>query len=86
MKTEKDGYLAKVVVEVKEMAARESGSFHTEAVAGHEAKTMVDYGKEKHFGLVVIGFMGQSIIYDRVWRRRSQNIARLVAYTVMVKE
>ena len=34
--------------------------------------------------LVVIGFMGHSKIYDRVWGSTSQNLTRLVPCTVMV--
>jgi len=44
----------------------------------------VDYARDHHFDLVVIGFMGHSKIYDRVWGSTSQNIARLVPCTVMV--
>jgi len=33
---------------------------------------------------VVIGFMGHSKIYDRVWGSTSQNLTRLVPCTVMV--
>jgi nucleotide-binding universal stress UspA family protein len=45
---------------------------------------IVDYTKEHQFNLVVIGFMGHSKIYDRVWGSASQNIACLVPCIVMV--
>ena len=83
-KAEKNGYFAKLVEEAKEMAAKEGVVLHAKVVAGHEVETIVDYARDHHFDLVVIGFMGHSKIYDRVWGSTSQNIARLVPCTVMV--
>jgi len=83
-KAEKNGYFAKLVEEAKAMATKEGVELHTKVVAGHEVETIVDYAKDHHFDLVVIGFMGHSKIYDRVWGSTSQSIARLVPCTVMV--
>jgi nucleotide-binding universal stress UspA family protein len=83
-KAEKNDYFARLIGEAKDLAAKEGVILHAKVVAGHEVKTIVDYAKEKHFDLVVIGFMGHSRIYDRVWGSTSQNIARLVPCTVMV--
>jgi len=83
-KAEKNGYFARLNQEAREMAVREGVSLHTHVIAGHEVQTIVDYVREHHFDLVVIGFMGHSKIYDRVWGSTSQNITRLVPCTVMV--
>src|SRR4030066_367515 len=83
-KAEKNGYFAKLNDEAKEMAAKEGVVLHAKVVAGHEVETIVDYARDHHFDLVVIGFMGHSKIYDQVWGSTSQNIARLVPCTVMV--
>ena len=83
-KSEKNGYFAKLIEEAKEMAAKDGVVLHPKVVAGHEVETIVDYAKDHLFDLVVIGFMGHSRIYDRVWGSTSQNIARLVPCTVMV--
>jgi nucleotide-binding universal stress UspA family protein len=83
-KAEKNGYFARLNQEAAEMAAKEGVSLHTKVMAGHEVETIVDYAKDHHFDLVVIGFMGHSKIYDRVWGSTSQNITRLVPCTVMV--
>jgi len=83
-KAEKNGYFARLNEEVREIAATEDVTLHTKVIAGHEVETIVDYAKNHHFDLVVIGFMGHSRIYDRVWGSTSQNIARLVPCTVMV--
>ena len=83
-KSEKNGYFTKLNQEAKEMGAKEGVALHTKVLAGHEVETIVDYARDHHFDLVVIGFMGHSKIYDRVWGSTSQNIARLVPCTVMV--
>ena len=83
-KAEKNGYFAKLIEEAKEIAAKEDVALHAKVVAGHEVETVVDYAKDHHFDLVVIGFMGHSKIYDRVWGSTSQSITRLVPCTVMV--
>jgi nucleotide-binding universal stress UspA family protein len=83
-KAEKNGYFARLVEEAKEMAAKEGVVLHPKVVAGHEVETIVNYSRDHHFNLLVIGFMGHSKIYDRVWGSTSQNIARLVPCTVMV--
>jgi len=83
-KAEKNGYFAKLVGEAREMAAKEGVVLQPKVVAGHEVETVVNYAREQNFDLVVIGFMGHSKIYDRVWGSTSQNITRLVPCTVMV--
>ena len=84
VKAEKNGYFARLNEEARGIAAKEGVTLHTKVIAGHEVETIVDYARDHHFDLVVIGFMGHSKIYDRVWGSTSQNIARLVPCTVMV--
>jgi nucleotide-binding universal stress UspA family protein len=83
-KAEKNGYFAKLNEEAKSLAAKQGITLHTKVVAGHEVETIVNYSREHHFDLVVIGFMGHSRVYDRVWGSTSQNLTRLVPCTVMV--
>jgi nucleotide-binding universal stress UspA family protein len=83
-KAEKNGYFSKLNQEAKEMAAKEGIVLNTRVMAGHEVETIVDYARDHHFDLVVIGFMGHSKIYNRVWGSTSQSITRLVPCTVMV--
>jgi nucleotide-binding universal stress UspA family protein len=83
-KEEKNGYFKKINEEAKEMAAKEGVVLHTKVFPGHEVETIVDYAKEHHFDLVVIGFMGHSRVYDRVWGSTSQTLTRMVPCTVMV--
>ncbi|PIW89068.1 MAG: universal stress protein, partial [Nitrospirae bacterium CG_4_8_14_3_um_filter_44_28] len=53
-------------------------------IAGHEVETIVNYAKEGEFDLLVIGFMGHSKIFGRVWGSTSQNITKLAPCTVVV--
>jgi len=83
-KAERNGYFGKINEEAREMAAKEGVVLHTRIVPGHEVETLVDYTRENHFDLLVIGFMGHSKIYGRIWGSTSQNITRLAPCTVMV--
>jgi len=57
-----------------------------ERVIEPEIKMMVfgEIDKNHHFDLVVVGFMGHSKVYDRVWGSTFQNITQLVPCTVLV--
>jgi len=83
-KAEKNGYFGKINEEARGIAAKEGIVLHTMVVPGHEVETIVDYAKEHHFDLLVIGFMGHSKIYGRIWGSTSQNITRLAPCAVMV--
>jgi nucleotide-binding universal stress UspA family protein len=41
-------------------------------------------GKSGNFDLMVIGFMGVSHLYDRIWGSTSQNLVRLSPCTVII--
>jgi nucleotide-binding universal stress UspA family protein len=58
--------------------------FHIKVQAGHEVETIVNYAKKENFDLLVIGFMGHSKIFGRVWGSTSQNITKLSPCTVIV--
>jgi len=83
-KAEKNGYFGKINDEAREIAAKEGIVLHTRVVPGHEVETIVDYAREHHFDLLVIGFMGHSKIYGRIWGSTSQNITRLAPCAVMI--
>ncbi len=53
-------------------------------LSGHEVQTIVEYARSGRFDLMVIGFMGMSSLYDRIWGSTSQNLARLSPCTVMI--
>lgn len=53
-------------------------------LSGHEVQAIVEYAKSGKFDLLVIGFMGLSSLYDRIWGSTSQTLTRLSPCTVIV--
>jgi nucleotide-binding universal stress UspA family protein len=77
-------YYRKVTRET-ELAARAQGVRLTSHVLpGHEVETIVTFAKDHGFDLLVIGFMGHSKIFGRIWGSTSQNLAKLSPCTVLV--
>lgn len=70
--------------EAVEEAEKSGITLHVKVQAGHEVETIVNYAKEGNFDLLVIGFMGHSKIFGRVWGSTSQNITKLSPCTVIV--
>ena len=81
---EANEYFKKINDEALEFARKEGIELHTKVQAGHEVETIVDCAKQGKFDLLVIGFMGHSKIFGRVWGSTSQNIAKLAPCTVVV--
>jgi len=53
-------------------------------LVGHEVETIINFCKEGDYDLLVIGFMGHSRIFERVWGSTSQNLTRLAPCSVLV--
>ena len=83
-KKEANGFFRKLNDEALEEAKREGVELRTMVLAGHEVETIVHYAKEGKFDLLIIGFMGHSKIFGRVWGSTSQNITKLSPCTVIV--
>jgi nucleotide-binding universal stress UspA family protein len=83
-KKEANGYFEKVARETTEMAEREGVRLNVSVLAGHEVEAIIKYAREGKFDLLVIGFMGHSKIFDRVWGSTSQTLTRLAPCTVIV--
>jgi nucleotide-binding universal stress UspA family protein len=81
---EANGYFQKINDDAKEEAKIAGIELYIKVQAGHEVETIVHYAKEGHFDLLVIGFMGHSKIFGRVWGSTSQNITKLSPCTVIV--
>ena len=60
------------------------GSILLTFLAGAEVETIINYARDGEFDLLVIGFMGHSKIFGRVWGSTSQNLAKLAPCTVVV--
>jgi nucleotide-binding universal stress UspA family protein len=81
---EAEEYFGKVNEEAAALANKEGIDLHVEVQSGHEVENIVNYVKEKGFDLLVIGFMGHSKIFGRIWGATSKNIAKLAPCTVMI--
>jgi nucleotide-binding universal stress UspA family protein len=81
---EVDEFFGKINDEAKAVAKKEGVTLHTNIQAGHEVETIVNFAKQGNFDLLVIGFMGHSKIFGRVWGSTSQNITKLSPCTVVV--
>lgn len=65
--------------------ARERGiELHWTVVAGHEVEAVIEHCKQGGFDLLVIGFMGHSAIFGRIWGSTSQTLTRLAPCSVLV--
>jgi len=83
-KREANGYFKTINEKAVGMAKKEGVELKTKVVAGHEVETIVNYAKDGEFDLLIIGFMGHSKIFGRVWGSTSQNITKLATCTVVV--
>ena len=81
---EANEFFNKINEEATEEARKEGIELHIKVQAGHEVETIVNYTKEGKFDLLIIGFMGHSKIFGRVWGSTSQNITKLSPCTVVV--
>jgi nucleotide-binding universal stress UspA family protein len=87
------------VMEQQEEAAkfftRVTGEAQTEAEAagidlkstvlsGHEVETIVKFAQEGHYDLLVVGFMGHSRAFGRIWGGTSQNLTKTAPCSVLV--
>ena len=84
VKTARNGYFAKVNEEATAIAAAQGVELRCEVRAGHEVETIINHAQEGAFGLLVIGFMGHSAIFGRIWGSTSQSLTRLAPCSVLV--
>lgn len=83
-KSEEDSYFAKVVKEAKAQAAAKGVNLQTLITPGHEVETIVKYIHEKHFDLLVLGFMGHSRVLGRIMGGSAGNLTRLSPCSVLL--
>ncbi|GAB4413403.1 MAG: universal stress protein [Thermodesulfovibrionales bacterium] len=81
---EANEYFKKVNNEAVDLAKKEGVELKPHVITGHEVETIVNFARDGEFDLLVIGFMGHSKIFGRVWGSTSQNITRLTPCTVVV--
>ena len=84
VKSQKDAYFQQLNHEAVELAKAGGARLQPHIVAGHEVETIVSFCEEGEFDLLIVGFMGHSRIFERVWGSTSQTLTRLVGCSVLV--
>ena len=83
-KQEAAEYFRKVIKEAEFVALAQGVRLIAHVLPGHEVETIVTFAKDHGFDLLVIGFMGHSKVFGRIWASTSQTLAKLSACTVLV--
>lgn len=83
-KQEAADYFRKITAESQRVAQASGVTLRSHVMPGHEVETIVTFAKDHGFDLLVIGFMGHSKIFGRIWGSTSQNLTKLSPCTVLV--
>jgi len=84
VKEQKNHYFEQVNRDAEMIAAARGADLQAHVVPGHEVETIIDFCREGGFDLLVVGFMGHSRIYERIWGSTSQNLTRLSPCSVLI--
>lgn len=84
VKRQKDIFFEKINQEAVEQAKASGADLTAHVVAGHEVESIVTFCKEGGFDLLIVGFMGHSRIFERVWGSTSQTLTRLAPCSVLI--
>ena len=83
-KQEAAEYFRKVIKEAEFVALAQGVRLIAHVLPGHEVETIVTFAKDHGFDLLVLGFMGHSKVFGRIWGSTSQNLAKLSPCTVLI--
>ena len=83
-KQEAAEYFRKVTKEAEGVALAQGVRMIAHVLPGHEVEAIVTFAKDHGFDLLVVGFMGHSKVFGRIWGSASQNLAKLSPCTVLV--
>ena len=81
---EADSFFARVNAEARAMATQDGVDLKRTVLPGHEVETIVRFTRDGGFDLLVVGFMGHSRAFGRIWGGTSQNLARTSPCSVLV--
>jgi nucleotide-binding universal stress UspA family protein len=81
---ETDHFFAQVTEEAKALAEKQGVPMRSEVRPGHEVQGIIEFARHGHFDLLVIGFMGHSRVFGRIWGGTSQNLTKLAPCSVLV--
>jgi nucleotide-binding universal stress UspA family protein len=77
-------FFARVTAEAKAEAAAAGIDLQSTVLSGHEVETIVRFAREEHYDLLVVGFMGHSRAFGRIWGGTSQNLTKTAPCSVLV--
>ncbi len=77
-------FFARVTAEAKAEAAAAGIDLQSTVVSGHEVEAIIKFAREGHYDLLVVGFMGHSRAFGRIWGGTSQNLAKTSPCSVLV--
>ena len=77
-------YFLRMTQEAEQTAQSHGVRLTSHVQEGHEVETIVTFAKNNGFDLLVMGFMGHSKIFGRIWGSTSQNLTKLSPCSVLV--
>ena len=83
-KQEATDYFRRVTREAELIAEARGIRLASHVLPGHAVETIVQFVKHRDIDLLVVGFMGHSRLFERIWGGTSQNLTRLAPCSVLV--
>jgi nucleotide-binding universal stress UspA family protein len=81
---EANKFFTKVTAEATDQAREQEIDLKCTVLAGHEVETIIRFAREGQFDLLVVGFMGHSRAFGRIWGGTSQNLTKTAPCSVLV--
>ncbi len=81
---EADHFFARVTSEATALAREQGIDLKCSVLAGHEVETIIKFAREGQYDLLVVGFMGHSRAFGRIWGGTSQNLTKTAPCSVLV--
>ena len=72
------------IQEAKQIAAARSVPLESTIQTGHEVESIIRHAREGGYDLLVVGFMGHSRVFGRIWGGTSQNLTKLAPCPVLI--
>jgi nucleotide-binding universal stress UspA family protein len=83
-KEEADKFFARVTAEAQAEAAVSGINLKSTVLPGHEVETIIRFARNGGYDLLVVGFMGHSRAFGRIWGGTSQNLTKTAPCSVLV--
>ena len=79
-----DRRFAPVISKSKSLAAAHGLNLHCHVIPGHAVSTIVEFCRERSFDALITGFMGHSMLYNRIIGSTTDRLVDLAPCTVIV--